>query len=252
MKKPPHLPMIIAAALLAVAVAVLYGSKKVRQNLVSSDGIPLARSLTQIPERFGPYEKVGEESLPENIVKQLGTTDYIIWYYRDTRLPPGAAGNGIRLHIGYWSGTRQILSTGVHYPELCYTGGGAKTMEMRTCQIFLGNPDDSGAAPLSIPLRIFQFYGENAPPRTVGYYFLLNGRRIASANYLRLATFLGPTRNLYYSKVEVMPGTLGTDQDGATRLALGVSEQGEALRVIQEFLTQAQPGIEAMFPGGGR
>lgn len=250
----PSLSFGVAAVLLAAACVLLYGPHRTRQQIVSTDVIPLRHPLTEFPAVIGPYERISEETLPANIERQLGTKDYIIWYYRDTRVPYGTPGSGFRLHVAYWSGTRQILSTGVHYPELCYVGGGAKTVDMQTREIVLQSPADAGGYPpladTKIPLRLFQFYDDmNYTRRTVGYFFTMNGKRLASANYLRLATFLGPTRNVYYCKVEVTPGTLTMTpgKPGTTGMA-GISDLDEARRFIQEFLGYALPPVEASLP----
>ncbi len=215
--------------------------------LVSTDQIPPARPLAEFPTTVGPYVKVAEERLDKDTERTLGTTNYIVWTYRDTRGKDGATVTGMRFQFAYWSGTRQILSTGVHYPELCYVGGGAKTLDASTVDLSLR---PKGGTAETVPLRIFQFVSAGGgPPGNVGYFFIMNGRRIASADYLRIATFLGPTRNLYYCKVECMPCTLRKNPDtGRMEAASGVADPEAAKEIIRQFLELALPDVEKMLP----
>ncbi len=210
--------------------------------LVSTSEIPPRRAIPDFPEKLGPYVKVSEERLDAETERNLGTTNYIVWTYRDTRTPAGMPPAGIRFQFAYWAGTKQILSTGVHYPELCYTSSGAKTVEARTVKIL----PSAGAPP--VPLRLFQFVAPGGNTSCVGYFFIMNGRRIASADFLRIATFLGPTRNLYYSKVECMPCVLRKNETGREVAAGGVADPEVAQERIRDFLERALPEVEKTLP----
>ena len=114
------LPILLTAGLLGLACLLLYLPQHFSRRLVSTAEVPLRRPLAEFPRQLGPYVKVGEEHLTTDIENTLGTKNYIVWIYRDTRVAPGSGPDAVRFQFAYWSGTKQILSTGVHYPELCY------------------------------------------------------------------------------------------------------------------------------------
>lgn len=241
------LPMTVAAALLGLACLVLYLPQHFSRRLVSTSEVPLRRPLAEFPQQLGPYVKVGEERLSPDIERTLGTQNYIVWVYRDTRVAPGGGPNAVRFQFAYWSGTKQILSTGVHYPELCYAGSGASAVKTQTEKFAL--PAASGDI-LSVPVRLFQFAPAGREQLcSVGYFFIVNGRFLASADLLRLATFFGPTRDLYYCKLEMMPGTLREGGNaGAAEFGAGVADLDSASRLIRDFLTYAYPEARKTLP----
>ena len=245
-KKIP-LPLVLTLTLLGLACLLLYLPQHFSRRLVSTTGAPLRRPLVEFPQQLGPYVKVGEEHLTADVEKTLGTKNYIVWVYRDTRVAPGGGANAVRFQFAYWSGTKQILSTGVHYPELCYTGSGANAVKAQTDNLELST---AAGKPLSIPVRFFQFATASSGQLcTVGYFFIMNGRFLASADLLRIATFFGPTRDLYYCKLEMMPGTLrneGKTDDAA--FGAGVADLASANRLIRDFLAHAYPEAKKTLP----
>jgi hypothetical protein len=236
-------PLLAACGLLAAACLLLYLPQRFSRSLVSTAEVPLRRPLAAFPEQLGPYVKVGEEHLTADVERTLGTQNYIVWTYRDTRVGPGGGPNAIRFQFAYWSGTKQILSTGVHYPELCYAGSGVNAVKAQTETLTL--PGE-----VQIPLRLFQFAPPGkTEPCTVGYFFILNGRFLASADLLRFATFFGPTRDLYYCKLEMMPGMLrGDAAAGPADFAAGVAEPAAAQQRIHDFLLHAFPEAKKSLP----
>ena len=239
-------PILLAAALMLTACLVVYLPKRFGTGLVSTAGVPLRQPLAEFPEQLGPYVKVGEERLTAEVERSLGTRDYIFWTYRDTRVAPGTGPDAIRFQFAYWSGTKQILSTGVHYPELCYTVGGANAVMSKTVKL---DVSDGGSA-ASVPVRLFQFAPAGQTDLcTVGYFFLFNGRYMTSADLLRIATFFGPTRSMYYCKLEMMPATLRKNgTPGKAEFEGGVSDPATAERMMREFLTHALPEVKKHLP----
>jgi len=241
------LPILLAAVLLGLACLLLYLPQHFSRQLVSTAEVPLRRSLAEFPQQLGPYVKVGEERLTADIETALGTKNYIVWIYRDTRVVAGSGPDAIRLQFAYWSGTKQILSTGVHYPELCYAGSGANAVKSQTEEMDLAA---ATGQPLTIPVRLFQFSPAGSNQLcSVGYFFIINGRFLASADLLRLATFFGPTRDLYYCKLEMMPGTLRQRENaGGSDFATGLADLAAANRLIRDFLLHAYPEVKKTLP----
>ncbi len=241
------LPILLTSALLGVACLLLYLPQHFSRRLVSTAEVPLRRPLAEFPTQLGPYVRVGEEHLATNIENALGTKNYIVWIYRDTRVAPGSGPDAVRFQFAYWSGTKQILSTGVHYPELCYAGNGANAVKAQTDELELSAA--TGTA-LTVPVRFFQFAPAGSSQLcTVAYFFIINGRFLASADLLRLATFFGPTRDLYYCKLEMMPGTLRQGENaGPAEFAAGLADLAAANRRIRDFLLHAYPEAKKTLP----
>ena len=96
---------------------------------------------------------------------------------------------------------------------------------------------------------LFQFVpGEGAKPCTVGYFFLFNGSFMTSADLLRIATFFGPTRNLYYCKFEMMPATLRRETGEKIEFEGGVANHATARQMMRDFLTHAFPEAKKHLP----
>lgn len=247
-----HLPFFIAVLLLGVTAGFVLN----RKNVVADDALPLRGSLDTLPEQIGPYVKVGSETMDEDTLKMFGSNDYILWVYHDTRVPIGEPGSGIRFHVGYWSGTKQILSTGLHAPEICYVGGGANVVSIHDHALALNKrmpqADGSERRELmdNVPLRLFQYSAAHSLRAScVGYFFNMNSKLLASTSLLRAYTFFGYTSNLFYSKIEIMPGTLVKDpESGLYRLGEGEGDVTAAKAKIKDFLEYAYPYVEEKLP----
>ncbi|MHC4115260.1 MAG: hypothetical protein ACYSSL_08080, partial [Planctomycetota bacterium] len=84
--------------------------------------LPLKKSLELLDEnRLAPYEVVLKKKIEnEEVLKSLGTKDYIQWILRDRDEPPNSPVHQYLLFITYY----QLPDRVPHVPEECYTGGG--------------------------------------------------------------------------------------------------------------------------------
>ncbi|QNN23009.1 exosortase-associated EpsI family protein [Planctomycetales bacterium ZRK34] len=241
-----------------IVLIVLFAGLIGLQSVVSAfelflmkDPISLRRRLYLLPERVGPYQKVGEETLSKEIVEELGTEQYISWTYQDTNLLPDQPGAMLRLHVAYYTGTPDAVP---HVPERCYVGGGATPRDIAQVTIPLQSPliykgedgqplvtDSMGRVvrlpSTEVPVRMFDFIphgGKAEQQATVLYFFAANGSFTAIPEHVRALVFDLSSQYAYWCKIEVLPH--------------GVTDHEKAQQVVGAFLSKMLPEIMGCLP----
>ncbi len=222
-----------ALTAMAVLLLALFGLRFLTSGwewAFMKKAVPLRRPLTSIPERFGAYELINSERMTPAVERTLGTREYISHLYRDTRLGPGEEGSAIRVHVVYYTGNQEPVSA-AHVPEICYVASGNTTVDMRHLDLEIPFPREQATednvivlkthdgTPVrlppnrSIPIREFEYL---APGRTdtnsVIYFFIYNGKYIASRKDITLQFMDRASRTVYYCKIEVASGSLRQGQ----------------------------------------
>ena len=89
---------------------------------LQKEPIYLKKSLDVLDENgLGPYEVISREKITnKEIVKSLGTEDYIQWVLEDTEAPGQSSVKYCLLFITYYNLPDRVP----HVPEECYTGSG--------------------------------------------------------------------------------------------------------------------------------
>jgi hypothetical protein len=95
---------------------------------ISGGGMSIAKKKFEMylkkyldENRLAPYEVVLKKKIEnEEVLKSLGTKDYIQWILRDRDEPPNSPVHQYLLFITYY----QLPDRVPHVPEECYTGGG--------------------------------------------------------------------------------------------------------------------------------
>ena len=254
----------VACIVLAAGILSLRGAVRAMGWALRKKPIPLRRELTAIPPRLGPYELLRDERLSKEGEAKLKTARYISRTYRDVRRKPEEPGSALWLHVVYFTGTEETMWVR-HVPEICYVGVGYREVDVRQKEIRTEAPVASaaGGAPTPgtelkpsasgrrIPVRVFQFLppGQGEPASTV-YFFVANGRFVASKRGLRLLMVDMSARYSYYAKVEVLPGRLlsGARPDAPAQFAGGVADAGLTLELCSSFLSHALPEVLACLP----
>jgi hypothetical protein len=249
--------LIVGAILLLVGVGlnaiVVGGGIKFQKERVE-----LRRDLTLLPKKLGHWVQVlDDQTLPAEVVHELGTTMYIQRGYVDTRRindpklltgidklstaermalfgtiqhrDPSAA---IFVHMAYYTG---MVDTVAHVPERCMVGGGFDPVNPARVSLKLGN----GLAPIDVKYIDFRKReggrGEGSEATTnVAYFFQVNGDyewdSITGVRY--------KLQNLwekygYYCKIELSTAALSAT---------------EAQTVMADFVTDALPEMEKLLP----
>ncbi len=195
---------LICAAVLGLAGAGLSMAEKQLGLYLKKEPWPLKRPLSEIDEaKLAPYRvaaRLGIED--EEILKSLGTRDYIQWVLEDPRVPADSAARNVLLFITYYKLPDRVP----HVPEECYTGSGYQRITTNGVTFQIGAPD--GAR--SIPGR-YLLFGASAGNVLQGggqfpvlYLFRVNGEYAGSRDDARMAlnkNIFG--KHAYFCKIEL-------------------------------------------------
>jgi hypothetical protein len=195
---------LICAGILALAGVSMSIAIKSFGVYLKKEPLPLKKSLDLLNEEvLLPYKVVSTEKIEnEEVIKALGTRDYIQWYLEDVSVPADSAVRYCLLLITYYGLPDQVP----HVPEECYTGSGNQKLNSDsvvftlnrgshqerlpgTYVVFTGKDSGfwRGDTKFSV-LYIFRVNDEYTNSRT-------NTRIVLSKNLLR--------RHSYFSKVEM-------------------------------------------------
>jgi hypothetical protein len=225
---------VICIAVLAVVGGGMSIAQKKLGLVLQKEPLPLKRSLDLIDEAaLTPYDVVAKLKIEnEEILKSLGTTDYIQWVLEDPGEPAESAVRRVMLFVTYYALPDRVP----HVPEECYTGGGYQrlaTNEVRLRAAASGQQRE-------IPGRCLVFGTSDtnlllaAPQFPVLYFFRVNGQYAGSRDGARVAL----NRNIfsphsYFSKVELV-----------FNQSSSAPTQAEAVAAAERLLAVVLPQLE--------
>ncbi len=169
---------------------------------LQKEPVDLKKPLDQLDEhRLASYTVVDKQIIenPE-ILKSLGTEDYIEWILEDTNSPSDSPVRYCSLFITYYGLPDRVP----HVPEECYTGSGHQKLASESVELEITLQDRIQL----IPIRYLIFAGtdENHWRSTkfpVFYFFYVNDKFANSRDEARVAlntNIFG--KSSYFSKVE--------------------------------------------------
>lgn len=194
-------------ACVGVLLLAACGLTVVGTTSVKKEPLPLKKALSALdPQALSPYKVVNESTISsEDVVKALGTKEYIQWLLEDESAEVTSPVKYVSLFVTFYTG--KTLDAVVHTPEACYLGGGNEPGDAYNQDISLESVKDSSGAALVIPVRCAVFTKgtsqawENVSPFIVMYTFKVNGTyqrgRTATRQVLG-----GMSKHAYYAKVE--------------------------------------------------
>jgi hypothetical protein len=138
---------VVVIGILILAAGGLNAATELLQLHFRKMPVPLARELSEIPSRLGPWRQVSiDVPMPPEIEKVLGTKQYVARYYVDTRIVSDAEldkllkdktpqeremaalnlqlqhdGAVVQMMLTYYTG---MIDTVAHVPERCMTASG--------------------------------------------------------------------------------------------------------------------------------
>jgi len=207
MPKVLKIYMQISFLLCAVVLAVSGGGmsfviKKFGVYLVK-EPLPLKKSLCFLDEaELAPYRITAKERIENReVIKSLGTEDYIQWVLEDTGAAANSAVRECSLFITYY----ELPDRVPHVPEECYMGSGYQRLASDSVTLTVNEGDGE----TEIPVRYLVFAGKNhndwwrESKFSVLYLFKVNGDYANSREGARVAL----NKNIrykysYFSKVE--------------------------------------------------
>ncbi len=255
----------IAIALVGGAAAGLPLAVSALQLHLTKKPIHAPRKVHSVPAQTPSWTRLGQDQqMSEAMVEELDTENYLSRRYV-RRAADGRI--GVDLHLAYYTG---MVDTVPHVPERCMVGGGWQPGEgadviplrldvsgwpkdrlapegvdpVRTARLandpaFTDSPGETVRLPRgveSIQVRVQDF---NAPDGKggrvyVGYFFIANGKTMASANRVREEAFNLREDYAYYLKIQLTVG--------------GVSSTEEFMEVARDLTQELLPEIMRCVP----
>jgi hypothetical protein len=212
---------LICVAVLAAACA---GMSVARQRLglyLKKEPLPLKQPLDRLDEAaLAPYEVVAKLKIRnEEVLRSLGTEDYIQWVLQDPSEPAESPVRQCLLFITYY----RLPDRVPHVPEECYTGGGYRRLHSEAVTFRL---DASGMQ--EVPGRHLVFEGSpgalssGAPRFPVLYLFRVSGEYAGSRDAARIALNRNIfSRYAYFCKVELVFNQMLTAPTQAATVSAG-------------------------------
>ncbi len=186
-----------------ICIAVLAGGEVIKPilGIVIPEKEPLAlkKPLDFLDEEsLSPYKVISKTEIGnKQIVKMLGTEDYIQWVLEDTEVSANSAVRKLLLFITYYDLPDKV----VHAPEECYTGGGYEKLASDSITFEIGK-NISGKYLVFGSTKSDLWQSQGKFP--VLYFFRVNGKYMGSREDTRITL----NKNIfgkfsYFSKVEL-------------------------------------------------
>ncbi len=196
---------LICAAVLAIAGGGMSMAIRHFGVYLEKEPMPLKKSLDLLDAGgLGPYKVVSKDQITnKDILKSLGTEDYIQWVLEDTEAPPQSSVRHCLLLITYYDLPDRVP----HVPEECYTGSGHQRVTSEGLSFEIASPGRAWVREIPIRYLVFSSTGKSLWQSEVRfpvlYLFSVNGEYANSREDARLAL----NKNIfgkysYFSKVE--------------------------------------------------
>ena len=195
---------LICLAVLAMAALGMDAAIEKSGAILEKEPVALRKSLEQIDKSaLLPFKVVNESSIDnKDILKSLGTEDYIQWIMEDPTVPDDSAVQRFLLFITYYGLPDRVP----HVPEECYTGGGYQRLATDRVTFEVGKTDISKTirGKYLVFGRVNSSYWNMSTKFPVLYFFRVNEDYAGSRDEARIAL----NKNLfnkssYFSKVEL-------------------------------------------------
>jgi hypothetical protein len=249
------------AFLICVVVLAIAAGATIKLGVIKKELLPLKKSFDALnEERSAPYRVVEKLKIEnEDILKALGTQDYIEWILEDTESPANSAVKRCMLFVTYYGRPDRVP----HVPEECYTGGGFQILAPDTgvrfgCRMGRLAPDsvtfEIKKAGFERKIdgtylvfgRVKTDFRQRLEKFPVLYFFNVSGEYVGSRGKARFAL----NKNLfkkytYFSKVELVFNQMLSSPSKEEAVAAGEKLLGVLLPILEE---EHWPDLEK--PGG--
>jgi hypothetical protein len=221
---------LICTVVLALAGGGVSVAMKKLGLYLKKEPLPLKKPLDELDEqKLAPYQVVAKQIIEnEDVLKSLGTQDYILWVLQDPREPPQSAVRQCMVFITYYGLPDRVP----HVPEECYTGGGYQRLGTSAVDFEVGAR--------TIPGRYLRFgrrpeaMSRSAEQFPVLYLFRVNGEYAGSRDDARIAL----NKNIfskysYFCKLELV-----------FNQALAAPGREDAVTASEKLLAVLLPALE--------
>ncbi len=194
-----------------VVLGVCAGGLKVTTEWLDlnfrKEALPLRKEFSELDDsKLAPYQVMLKMTIPDEIVEELGTEQYLQWSLEDSSVDALAPDRNLVLFITYYTGNPDKVP---HVPDECYTGGGGLIKESGNYDLKLPGLGLEGD---KLPVRVLDVYRETVlgeAKQTVMYFFAVNGTYRCTRDQVRLLQNNLFDKYAYFSKVEVNFGGSG-------------------------------------------
>jgi len=195
---------LICTAVLALAgVGMSLATQRLGVYL-KREPLSLRKPLDAIEEaKLAPYEVLRKIPIENgDVLKSLGTEDYIQWLLDDPREPEQSPVRKLLLFITYYGQADRVP----HVPEECYTGAGYQRLATNAVVFRVGRDNGRRAIPGRYLLfeKTAQGISPAVAPFPVLYVFCVDGEYAGSRDEVRMALNKSIFRKrAYFSKMEL-------------------------------------------------
>jgi hypothetical protein len=192
----------------AVLLAAAGGLTVTGRTKLHKDPLPLQKLLPELDEQaLLPYRVIDRGKIAYvDVIRALGTEEYIQWLLEDTSVPPDDPCRFGSLFVTYYTGTPDAVP---HIPDECYLGGGSQARGSFDVIVPATWSDTEGveiAEDIPVKCAIFSSKGaevwESENVFLVMYTFKVNGTYRGSRDATRFVLGTNRSRYSYYAKVE--------------------------------------------------
>jgi hypothetical protein len=229
-----------AFLLCAAVLAAAGGGKSIAIRkfglILKKEPLPLKKSLDLLDEDgLGPFRVVpdGKRKIEnEEILKELGTEDYIQWVLEDTETPANSPVRRLMLFITYYEHPDRVP----HVPEECHAGAGFQRLATDSITFEIGRP---GVGRIPGKYLVFGSTGSDIWQRAwkfpVLYFFRVNGEYAGNRDDARIAL----NKNLfgkhsYFCKIELSFNTGSATPNKEEAVKVGERLLAVILPILEE------------------
>ncbi len=199
--------------------------------LATEDVVPPRESFASFPDEMGEWRCDGRAVLEEDVIENLGVTDYLLCDYRSTAAGEDDEPSLVNLYVGYHAIQRRSDSgdtSVIHPPEHCLPGSGWDIIDSRTVPIDFGLPGEAK-----------RFTIAKGPYRQIVYFWYQSRGHAFSQDWERLY------------RMFVDRAVQGRTDGALVRLTIPLDRtRGEehAERIFESFATTAMPNLTPHVP----
>jgi len=196
---------VICVAVLAITAAGMSVAIKSFGVYLKKEPLPLKKSLDLLDEKqLAPYNVIEKREIPnEEMVKELGTKDYIQWVLEDPNVAVDSSVRKCLLFVTYY----QLPDRVPHVPEECYVGSGYQRLATDSVTFEVRRPglEERIQGKYLVFGRTKSDFWHSGGKFPVLYFFKVNGEYAGSRDEARITLNKNLFRKYsYFCKVELV------------------------------------------------
>jgi len=196
---------LICVIVLAVSAGGMSFAIKKFGIYLTKEPLPLKRKLDRLDENgLGSYRIINKRQIDnKEVIKSLGTEDYIEWILEDTDADEHSPVRNCHLFITYYDRPDKVP----HVPEECYTGSGYHLESSENVTLKLNSGPNAGVRDIYVKYLIFSNSGGQdiggSDKLPIFYFFRVNDIYSRDRDQARAALYRNLfSKHSYFSKVE--------------------------------------------------